>query len=399
MIKQILLFCFLIGCPLSFGQNQRLPQLSDSAEISVMTCAGDPGVLYYAFGHTAFRVNDPIKGIDVVYNYGTFDFGQPNFYLNFTKGRLLYSLSRSSFERFSFTYEMEGRWVRQQVLDLTPEETNQVFQYFESNFLPENRDYLYDPLFDNCSTVMAKILVENFGDEILFEQPKDETLTKEKTVQPTFRDLVKSHLQTNSWGDFGINLAFGAVVDKAATLRQRIFLPYQAMYQVRVAKKDGTPLLKKEEIVVDLPEIKTNASFFTSPGFVFLLFLAIVSLISYKDYRNSYNRKWLDFSLLFISGLIGLFLMVLWFATDHVYTKNNWNILWLFPVNTIMAFVVVRKRQIPVWFRKYLWGAIGLMVLTLIIWFFKVQIFSPLNLILMTILSIRFWYMLKFKSA
>ncbi|NKI32874.1 DUF4105 domain-containing protein [Croceivirga thetidis] len=396
MGKRFFLIVFFLAQLFAYSQ---VPKLSDKAEISVMTCAGDPSVLYYAFGHTAFRVHDPIRGIDVVYNYGTFDFGQPNFYLNFTKGRLLYSLSRSSFERFSFTYEMEGRWVRQQVLNLTPEETNQVFQFFESNFLPENREYLYDPLFDNCSTVMAKILTENFGDEILFEPPKDETLTKEKSAQPTFRDLVKSHLQTNSWGDFGINLAFGAVVDRKATLRERIFLPYQAMYQVRAAKKDGKPLLRKEEIVVDLPEIKDNSSFFTTPCFVFLLLLAFIAWITFKDHRNSYHRKWLDFSLLFISGFIGLFLMVLWFATDHVYTKSNWNVLWLLPVNMIMAFVVVRKNLMPVWFKKYLWLAIGLMGLTIMLWIFKVQVFSPLNLILMTILSVRYWFMLKFKSA
>ena len=54
--------------------------LSNQAEISILTCS--PGTeLYSLFGHTAIRVYDPIKRIDEVFNYGTFDFQTPYFYL------------------------------------------------------------------------------------------------------------------------------------------------------------------------------------------------------------------------------------------------------------------------------------------------------------------------------
>ena len=50
--------------------------LSDKAEISVLTCS--PGKeLYSLFGHTAIRVHDPEQDLDVVFNYGTFDFDTP----------------------------------------------------------------------------------------------------------------------------------------------------------------------------------------------------------------------------------------------------------------------------------------------------------------------------------
>ena len=396
MLLRNLILIFLLTS--SFGFSQ-LPKLSDKAEISVMTCAGDPSVLYYAFGHTAIRVQDPELNIDVVYNYGTFDFNQPNFYLNFTKGRLLYTLSRRRFDTFLIEYEMEERWVRQQVLNLTPEEMNDVFQYLEHNFLPENRDYLYDPLFDNCSTVINRILADNFGEEILYGQPNDETLSEEISGAPTFRQLVRSHLKINSWGSFGIDLAFGGVVDRKASLQERMFLPYQALYQIREAKKGEKALLAKEEIVLDFEEKKDTSSFFTSPLFFYILLLIAIAYISYKDWQNNYRRRWLDFTLLFISGLAGIFLLFLWFGTDHVYTKNNWNILWLFPLNFFIAFVVVQKKPIAKWVKKYLWIAVVLMELTIILWVFKVQIFSPLNLVLMAILGIRFWFMLKCKAA
>src|SRR5690606_39873499 len=104
--KHFFYLLFILMGEIVFSQT---PQLTERSQISLLTCAaGDE--LYYAFGHSAFRVQDPALGIDVVYNYGTFDFDQPNFYLNFVKGRMIYSLSRRSFDAFLFVYELEKRW-------------------------------------------------------------------------------------------------------------------------------------------------------------------------------------------------------------------------------------------------------------------------------------------------
>ncbi|MEN9415088.1 MAG: hypothetical protein RLZ62_1392, partial [Bacteroidota bacterium] len=61
----------------------RLPEvLSDSARFSLITVA--PGEFVYStFGHTALRLKDPASGVDVCFNYGTFDFDQPGFVLKF----------------------------------------------------------------------------------------------------------------------------------------------------------------------------------------------------------------------------------------------------------------------------------------------------------------------------
>ncbi len=364
----------------------QLPKLTDQAKICVITCAGDPEVLYYSFGHTAFRVEDPKLGIDVIYNYGTFDFDQPNFYLNFTKGRLRYTLTRRRFENFLPEYAYEKRWVREQVLQLTPEETNQLFQFFEWNYRPENRDYLYDPLFDNCSTMVGKILVDQFGGDIKFGDDHLKELS-------TFRQLVRSHLHTNSWGAFGIDLAFGAVVDRKATVQEHTFLPYQAMEQIRVAQKNGKPLLAKEAIVLDYEEKTAKPSFFTSPLFVFLLLALLVFWFTYRDLKKGHRNRRLDFWLFLISGLAGTFLFLLWFGTDHVYTKNNGNILWLFPLNLFVAFFVLRKEP-PAWVKKYLWSLLMLMVLSLLLWIIKAQLFSPINILIIIPLAIRYVFLL-----
>ena len=58
---------------------QSLP-LSDSATAYVITC-GPGNDFYTTFGHSAIRITDSTRGIDYVYNYGTFVFDTPHFYL------------------------------------------------------------------------------------------------------------------------------------------------------------------------------------------------------------------------------------------------------------------------------------------------------------------------------
>ena len=79
-------------------------QLSPKSTVSVVTCGAGTD-LYSAFGHSAFRVFDPVSGIDKIYNYGTFDFNAPNFYLNFMKGNMIYQLSTTNFSRFLRIYQ------------------------------------------------------------------------------------------------------------------------------------------------------------------------------------------------------------------------------------------------------------------------------------------------------
>lgn len=241
MKHRFLLFLLVL---FAFLQSKaQVPQLSERSLVSVITCAaGDE--IYTAFGHSAFRVQDPELGIDVVYNYGTFDFKQPNFYLNFTKGRMIYSLSRRSFDDFLFEYELEKRWVKEQILDIDQEQRNALLVFLENNYLPQNRDYLYDPLLNNCSSITGTILKNQYGDALVFD---GSYLDK----QYTFRQLVRQFLKINSWSMFGIDLAFGSPVDRKATVQEHMFLPYYAMEQLKHTTLNGKPLVKRERTILD----------------------------------------------------------------------------------------------------------------------------------------------------
>ncbi|MFN5761517.1 MAG: DUF4105 domain-containing protein, partial [Sphingobacteriales bacterium] len=91
-ILPVILVSFLIT-------NSVKGQDSCAIQVSLLTCS--PGnELYSIFGHSALRIHDQSTGTDIVYNYGTFDFNDPDFYTKFVKGKLLYFLSQNNYADF-----------------------------------------------------------------------------------------------------------------------------------------------------------------------------------------------------------------------------------------------------------------------------------------------------------
>ena len=102
----ILLLILLLG--LSGG---RAATFSDSTVVSLVTCSPGPEV-YARFGHTALRVRDPLGGVDLVFNYGVFDFSTNHFYVKFIKGETDYKLAAYDFRYFLPEYEERGSSTR-----------------------------------------------------------------------------------------------------------------------------------------------------------------------------------------------------------------------------------------------------------------------------------------------
>ncbi|NKI26314.1 DUF4105 domain-containing protein [Arenibacter sp. 6A1] len=383
MRLKILLITFLLGFPL-FTIAQLKP-LSSKAEVSVITCgAGDE--LYSTFGHSAFRVYDPVNGIDEVYNYGTFNFDTPNFYLKFTQGKLLYSLSKQDMPYFLYAYQVENRWVKEQVLHLDSREKNELYGFLENNHLPENRDYKYDFLYNNCSTKIKDVLEETLGENLHFKENHLET-------RYTFRELIHQNLPLNSWSSFGIDLALGAVIDKKATSKEHMFLPNYVMYQLSNTSLNSTPLVSKERTILKEKSLPKSSSFLTTPLFWLSAFLAAILILTYTDYKNKKRTRIFDFLLFFISGSAGVLLLFLWFLTDHTATAVNLNVLWLFPFNIIAAFAIIKKHPPIGWLLKYLKILLILLIFTILLGVFKIQNFSPLIIPIIIALTVRYLFL------
>lgn len=360
--------------------------MSPQAELSVITCGPGENELYATFGHSAFRIQDIPNKIDRVYNYGTFNFDTPNFYMKFVQGKLLYELRAYNFGTFLQSYHRENRWVKGQVLDLTTEEVQQVFNFLENNAKPENRSYRYDFFFDNCSTKLFDVLKIVLGDKIVFNNSFDE-------LQYSHRDLIQLYLNNQPWGDFGIDLALGSDIDKKASAKEYMFLPdfvFKAFTKIKI-KRDNSlkPIIKRtEKILIDYGS-KTQNNIFT-PLLVFSLISILIIILTVFDYRNKTRNKILDFLLFFISGLIGIVILLLWFATDHTATANNFNILWAFAPNLVFTFIITKKIKISYYYIITLLVLLDIMVL---LWIFKIQIFHIAMIPILIALYIRYIYL------
>ncbi|MFT4576256.1 MAG: hypothetical protein ACI9SI_001175 [Polaribacter sp.] len=363
-------------------------QLSSNAEISIIT-AGPGKVLYEGFGHSTIRVKD--TDFDNAYNYGIFDFNTPDFYLNFTKGKLLYKLESYPFHYFVRSYQRDNRWIKEQVLNLNQLEKQQFYAYLENNAAPENATYLYDPFFNNCATILREITETILKEKVIF---KTNHIQKRKS----FRELMNAEIPWNTWGSFGINLALGSKLDKIATEKEFMYLPdfvYSGFKNATVTTNGKEEnLIKTDHYILKFDELKIKPSTI-NPLLVFSLILLIGVFITYRDLKQKKRTKWIDFFLFFTTGLIGLLIVFLWFFTDHSTTPINFNFLWAFAPNLIVAFAL-SKENTKKWVRKYVTGLILLLLSIPILWMSKIQQFPLSTIPFIVLLLIRFISLQKF---
>jgi len=386
---------FLIIVLFSIRFNAQI-NLSEKATVSVVTC-GPGSELYSTFGHSAFRVFDPVNKLDKIYNYGTFNFNAPNFYLNFAKGKLTYQLSTSRFGLFLQIYNYEKRWVKTQELNLDLAQVQATYNFLENNAKPSNKDYQYDFFYNNCSTKIEEVIKGILKDDVAFSN-------SHISSSKTHRDLIADYTKNQKWGKFGIDLALGSVIDKEATKDAYKFLPdyiFYAFENATITTTNGVKPLVKETKTVLYPksnEILKPLSFITTPLFIIACFSLIILFISYKNFKNNSRSKWLDFLIFFITGIIGIAVLLLWFATDHTATYKNLNFLWAFAPNLIVAFYLL-KSKLPKWIYYYNLGIIGLIVLMLLVWIFKIQVFNIALLSLIIAFIVRYLFLINYMKT
>ena len=320
---------------LNSTQAQPLP-LSPSATASVITC-GAGNDFYTTFGHSALRITDTATGIDVVYNYGTFDFDTPHFYWKFARGRLNYCLSRSDFQMFMATYDYERRAVWEQRLNFTPQEVNNLYVALEWNYLPENRYYQYDFFRDNCATrVRDMVEAANGKQKIEFDDWEDYS----------YRYWL--HEATSGgcleWWTIGVDLLLGLPADHVCDKSESMFYPLAMMWLYNNASRDGEQFIQPtEELLQDIrPPLRRSFP----PMVVFALIFCAVALMTFLVPHSSFLIKLVDRVLFIIAGILGLFLVFMWVGTDHYCTAWNLNILWASP---LLILIAIRHKKSPSW--------------------------------------------------
>ncbi len=331
-------------------------ELSSNAEISLLTCS--PGSeAYTSFGHSAFRIKDDSNYVDWVFNYGTFDFDTEHFMWKFVRGKLMYFLNVEKFNLFKEVYKREDRSIYEQILNLNHPQKQKLAEFLLNNAQNENRYYLYDFLFNNCSSILRDIAQDEFNAAVVFNK---------NTPEITFRQLLDNYMRDAEWSDFGIDLMLGSTVDKKAHYEDRMFLPFQLYDAFDNATINGQPLVKSRSTLLKMSDKPYKDPLPINPAPLFWTLLTLALFL--KIYlTNPFIKDLIPTIFILTSGLIGMILLFMQFFTDHQSCYNNLNLLWAWPTHLFMAFTLFIKNK-PKWVVSYWKIAKVIIVLLLIFW-------------------------------
>lgn len=309
--------------------------------------------------------------------------------IKFMRGKLPYTISVAPYDRFLYEYNYFNRSVREQVLHLDSTEKQKIVQFIDWNMLEENKTYKYDFFRDNCATRVRDIL-----DNHISGLKWNTDLSSAKT----FRQIIKEYQKDMPWTDFGIDLIIGAPADKVTTLSEETFIPdYLAKAVGNARKKElNTSLQKTENQVLTFETTSVSNYFLLSPWFLFGMLLLIEIIIFYwfasgkeMGWVSIFDRFWI-----WIIILSALLMVIMWFATDHIPTKYNYNLLWCSPL--VPVFYFLRERRIE--FKWILWTLIALLGVSILNaipgLMFLQQYFHPLVILISTIFVLKVvrWY-------
>ena len=333
--------------PGKLHQNQ---EQEDSVHVSLVTFypGSEP---HNIWGHSEIRVQQ--GPIDLYFNYGVFDFQAPAFMWRFMLGKTDYICQ--PVPRAYATLGMEERRMVEQELNLPQDRAIAMRDFLWNNAQPENREYRYKFLSDNCSTRPRDIIELAAGDGLQYPAFSPSSILKGRNLGNrtivTYRDILAHYCRNYAWEKFGIDLVLGWDVDTALDQRATMFIPMLLMDAVADATitTDSVtmPFVKATTVPIDKStdgNVRPPTPWYLSPMAFALLVLALTLLVSGRDWKRRDVSRWFDTILYTAGGLAGCILFFLIFFSTHEATSPNINIAWLHPLLLLLAVLP--------WFKK-----------------------------------------------
>ena len=374
MFKKILFLLLIFAFTNGFSQKM---QLSKNAKVSIITI-GTASPTYALYGHTAIRFKDEQSLLDVVFNYGSFDFETKNFMLRFVKGDLQYFASSSPYAPFEYAYRYENRSVYEQVLDLPLDKIQSLYTSITNSLTSNERFYTYKFIDKNCTTMIIDKINEVLGSTVI---------RFEKSQKLTYRSVLFPYTNQHFFQQLGINIVFGTKVDeKASTL----FLPLDLMQELKNISYKGKKLVRESTTVYEAPKQTNSFNFFDSI-YILIMFLSIVVFLNNKTITLAY------FSVL---GLLGIFFSLVGLYSWHEEVLWNYNILLFNPFYLVLIYCLYRKNETQI--KRVKWLILLLLTIYLVILLNKVYLLSVLPIIVanyILLLRIKITTKLRFKNS
>lgn len=288
----------------------------------------EPGETYWErFGHNAILVAPDDGSEPTLYNYGYFDFDEPNFFLRFAAGDMRYRLVALPVSEDLAYYASVGRGVDLLWLDIAPDAAAQLAAFLAWNTLPENAYYRYDYFADNCST-----RVRNALDTAL-----DGALRKQLSGRShglSYRSETLRLAAPAPWMALAIHLAAGPYADQNLSRWEESFIPMRLRDNLREMKTGkGTPLVIAEQV---LSPARLPAAPDAPPRWRWLFAtLGIGLAIGMKALHTRMPRTLaaLVGAWWTLLGISGLGIAALWAFTTHHAGFGNENLLLFNPMS------------------------------------------------------------------
>ena len=342
VLSTVLLCCGAAGLA---GQTTAADPDVPGSQIRVALVTIGPGALAWdRFGHNAIWIQDPERRIDLLYNYGSYDFNAENFILRFIQGRMLYRLASGDPDTAFRYYRSVNRSIWIQELNFTPAQRIELRDFLLRNDLPENRDYRYDYYYDNCSTRIRDALDRVLGGPIRRQ-------TERRPLAATFRFHTQRLTSNNVWYYTGLLMALGPLVDRSITAWDEMFLPMSLrdhLRNVTVLNADGSvqPVVASERTLFESTALPASQ---TPPAWLFGYLIVGVILAGgllwlggnaagSKGSRVGFAA--LATSWTFLVGVLGTVLFGIVTATDHTAAYWNENLFLFNPLSLALAVAV-----------------------------------------------------------
>lgn len=351
-MKKILYLCLFLLCPFQLNAQISQPDFfQDSIEFSLLTCSPSAEI-YALYGHTAIRYRNVTRGEDWTFNYGLFDFTASDFVWRFTKGECDYCLGLIPYDAMIGEYKARGSAVYGQVLNLSRSEKEKLFYILMLNYLPENRNYRYNFLYDNCTTRARDKIEESVSGTVVYPVRHDNALS--------YREIIHQYTAEAPWAEVGQDLCLGVEADYRIDRRQEMFAPFyfrDYLSGAVIRGNDGCEreMVLREDTLVNLPVpgVCTSGeswinSFF-APKYVLSVLILLTLLLQVLQYFRNRIYWGVDVLLQMIAGLMGCVVTFLFFFSEHPTVGTNWQILLLNPLHLLLlprvAYCAIKKKK------------------------------------------------------
>jgi hypothetical protein len=329
-----LFFFFLIQTIL--GQNTP----NDAIQVSVLT-VGVADESHSLYGHTAIRIKDDFRGIDLVYNYGMFDFRTPNFIVRFVKGDMKYFASAYPYADFEYNYRYENRSIYEQTLQFSTTDKLALIRALETSITGEDKFYTYKFIQRNCTTKVV---------DVLNDVVQKNLIHKHDLSDLTYREQLYPYAENQFFQKLGINIIFGAKTDEQAT---KLFLPFDLKNNLDQTIYKDKPFVSETKTLFEANRIPEKA--WWDSIYTLLFVLALIALV---------NKRIITHSYFILLGVLGIFFSLVGFYSFHEEIALNYNTLLFNPVFLLVVYFSWQNKQ-----RALQWS-IYIALATLAIYFF-----------------------------